>query len=128
MNSVTHVTDNSLREAMLEEPVAFFDFDVLGIKKEGEEIGIEGTRVAELKLFQEVAGHGFQVLFGSGQTDSAQGSLGRLEGTTRGEQAEQQGLGFFRVIALVGRRQDGGSKVAAAGARNVNLERHRTQV
>lgn len=25
MNSVTHVTDNSLREAMLEEPVAFFD-------------------------------------------------------------------------------------------------------
>jgi len=28
MNSVTHVTDNSLREAMLEEPVAFFD-DVL---------------------------------------------------------------------------------------------------
>jgi mono/diheme cytochrome c family protein len=28
MNSVTHVTDNALREAMLEEPVAFFD-DVL---------------------------------------------------------------------------------------------------
>ncbi|HEY4263562.1 MAG TPA: DUF1592 domain-containing protein [Schlesneria sp.] len=25
MNSVTHVTDNTLREAMLEEPVAFFD-------------------------------------------------------------------------------------------------------
>ncbi len=25
MNSVTHVTDNSLRDAMLEEPVAFFD-------------------------------------------------------------------------------------------------------
>lgn len=25
MNSVTHVTDNSLREAMLEEPIAFFD-------------------------------------------------------------------------------------------------------
>jgi hypothetical protein len=93
------------------EPVAFFDLDVLGIKKEGEEIGIEGTRVAELELFQEVAGHGFQVLFGSGQTDSAQGSLGRIEGTTRGEQAEQQGLGFFRVITLVGGGRTVGRKL-----------------
>jgi hypothetical protein len=42
------------------EPVPLFDLDVLGIEKESEEIGIERTRVAELELFKEVAGHGFE--------------------------------------------------------------------
>ena len=99
------------------EPVPLFDLDVLGIEKEGQQVGIERARVAQLQLFEEFSGDGFQVLFGSGQTDAAEGRLSGVERAAGSQQGEHQGLGLLGVIALIGGRQKGGAKAARARAR-----------
>src|SRR5439155_7189159 len=110
------------------EPVPLFDLDVLGIEKEGQQVGIERARVAQLQLFEEFSGDGFQVLFGSGQTDAAEGRLSGVERAAGSQQGEQQDLGLLGVIALIGRRQKGGAKAARARARDLDLYRDGAQL
>src|SRR5579883_284475 len=68
--------------------IALTNLDVLGIKEEGEQIGVERASIAQLQFVDEVAGDGIEFRLGGGQSHVAQGSLGGVDGAAGSQQVE----------------------------------------
>jgi hypothetical protein len=54
------------------EAIAISDFDVLAIEKQGQQVGIQRTSVAQLQFFVETSSDFFQLLFRVGETHFVQ--------------------------------------------------------
>jgi hypothetical protein len=109
------------------QPLALAQFDVLAVDEKSEQVGVERTGVAEVELLDEFAGDQVEVLLGSGEAESAEGSLSGIDRTARGKQAEQQRLSFLGEVTLIGWRKHRGSEVSATGAGNAELKRDASQ-
>jgi len=65
-------------------------------------------------------------MFGAGQTHFAQCLAGGRDRSAGTEQAQKQRLGFLAKATLIASRQRGRAELAAPSARNLDLDRHRS--
>src|SRR5215471_8398955 len=108
------------------EAIAVADFDVLAIEKQGQQVGIQWTSVAQLQFFDETGSDFFQLLFGTGQTHFVQSIAGGRQRPAGTEQAEQQRLSFLAIATLIARGQRGWAKLPAAGAWDLHFDGYRS--
>ena len=64
-------TDDEVNTGGL-EAIAVSDFDILAIAKQGQQVGIQRTSIAQLQFFHETDGNFFQLLLRAGQTHFVQ--------------------------------------------------------